>query len=122
MIGTVNKVILIGQVVNDLDIRYISKTDDYWVQFRLGTGPDVNHSLVSRGSQALYCKDLVVSGTRLYIEGVLEYVEQRHPKIKEVRWQSAQIRIVTLQLIDAAERLPYPEDVKKIDFYGKGSR
>lgn len=117
--SVVNKVILIGQVVNAPDIRYISKTDEHLAQFSLETEPKVIHQLVCRGAQALYCKDLVKQGTRLYVEGHLHYVEQRHPQIKECKWQSAQIRILSLQLIDAPERPTYPEDIKKIDFHRK---
>jgi len=85
----------------------------------LETEPDTVHQLVCRGAQALYCKDLVKQGTRLYIEGELEYIEQRHPQVKDVRWQVAQIRIHSLQLIDTPERLAYPDDIKKIDFHRK---
>ncbi|PHR16527.1 MAG: hypothetical protein COA38_21750 [Fluviicola sp.] len=121
LMGAVNKVILVGHVVNAPDIRYISKTDDHLAQLSLETAPDTVHQLLCRGAQALYCKDLVKQGTRLYIEGELEYVEQRPASAKEGRSQSAQIRILSLQLIDGAERLAYPEDIKKIDFRGKKS-
>ncbi|OUR86726.1 hypothetical protein A9Q81_27790 [Gammaproteobacteria bacterium 42_54_T18] len=117
--GVVNKVILIGHVVNEPDVRYISKTDDHLAQFGLETEPSVIHQLVCRGAQALYCKDLVKKGTRLYIEGHLQYVEQRHPQLKDFQWQNAQVRILSLQLIDAPERLVYPEDIKRIDFRRK---
>ena len=117
--GVVNKVILIGKVVNEPDIRYISKTDDHLAQFELETAPDIVHKLICRGAQALYCKDLVKKDTRLFIEGELEYVEQRHPQVKDCCWQSAQIRIGLLQLIDAPERIAYPDDIKKIDFRRK---
>ena len=117
--GAVNKVILIGHVVNEPDIRYISKTDEHLAVLQLQTEPNIVHKLVCRGAQALYCKDLVKVDTRLYIEGELEYVEQRHPKWKECCWQNAQIRILSLQLIDSPERLAYPEDIKKIDFHRK---
>jgi len=117
--GVVNKVILIGHVLNEPDIRYISKTDDHLAQFALETEPGVIHQLACRGAQALYCKDLIKKGTRLYIEGHLQYVEHSHPQLKDFKWQSAQIRILSLQLIDAPERLAYPEDIKKIDFRRK---
>ncbi|OUS30471.1 hypothetical protein A9Q99_05810 [Gammaproteobacteria bacterium 45_16_T64] len=117
--GTVNKVILVGKVVSEPDIRYISKTDDHLAQFNLATKEGVEHLLICRGAQALYVKDLVKSGTRLYIEGELEYTEQRHPQHKDCVWQRAQVRILSLQLIDAPDRPAYPEDIKKIDFRRK---
>lgn len=117
--GTVNKVILVGKIVSEPDIRYISKTDDHLAQLTMVTGDEVEHLLVCRGPQALYVKDLVKQETRLYVEGELEYREQRHPQHKDCTWMQAHIRIHSLQLIDAPERAPYPEDIKKIDFRRK---
>ena len=77
---SVNKVILLGYVGNDPDIRYPEKdrpvafvslaTNDYYA----GTGAEITewHRLVMGGENAHMAEKYIRKGTRLYVEGKLK--------------------------------------------------
>lgn len=112
----------IGTVVEVPKIKYVPKTESWLVEFLLSSQvPDplnpegerlasVMPVAVRRQKLALYLKDVLQPGLRLYIEGTLvprslgrDHSAPYHIDLKEV------------ELIDTPVRPEYPSDIKRID-------
>lgn len=102
---SVNKVILLGYVGNDPEIRYPEKgkaiafvslaTNDYYA----ATGAEVTewHRLVMGGRNAEIAEKYIRKGTRLYIEGKIKSREYED-KLK-IRRRITEIIVDTLELL-----------------------
>lgn len=106
---SVNKVILIGYVGSDPEIRYPEKdrtvafvslaTNDYYS----GTGAEVTewHRLVMGGQNAKLAENYIRKGSRLYVEGRLKSREYED-KMK-IRRRITEIIVDTIELLGRKE-------------------
>ncbi len=102
---SVNKVILLGYVGSDPDVRYPEKdrpvafvslaTNDYYA----GTGAEITewHRLVMGGQNAQLAEKYIRKGTRLYVEGKLKSREYED-KFK-IRRRVTEVIVERLELL-----------------------
>ena len=122
---TTNKYIGIGKVDDEPSIKYVSQTESYLVEFDLEIikeseselAPLVHPIVVRNENLALYLKDTLKKGMRIYLECELLTKSKQHSRTKtsnkkvEVAYY---IDATEIQLIDTIQRTKYPDDIKKI--------
>ena len=128
-LNDINKFIGIGEVFGDPKVKYVPQTESYLVEFQLrsrvedpldpeGDGLVVDYPVVvRREKQALFLKDVLKSGLRLYLEGNL-IPRPLNPQAARAGKSAVipyHIELKEVELIDPPERPAYPEDIKRID-------
>lgn len=102
---SVNKIILLGYVGNDPEVRYPEK-DFAIARFSLATsepkgvaGTEVTdwHTCILRGKNAEIAERYIKKGTRLYLEGKMRYREYED-KFK-IKRRVAEVDVITFELL-----------------------
>jgi len=125
----INKFIGIGEVFGDPKVKYVPQTESCLVEFQLrsriedpldphGEPVIVDYPVVvRREKQALFLKDVLAPGIRLYVEGNL--IPRPASPVASGKGKepatSFHIDVREVELIDPPERPQYPEDIKRIN-------
>lgn len=118
----INKTIQIGVVKEEPRIKFIPKLDAHLIEFNLtvrikdqaihdASSREVDFPIIVRNPRlALYLKDTLQAGARLYLEG------QLIPTPLPLKKGQPAFRIEAREvvLIDKPQRHPYPDGIKKI--------
>lgn len=126
----VNKVLLLGVVGDAPELRY-TPTQQAICTFPLATHREVIHAdgsseqvtdwhtCVARGKRAEYFAGIFQKGSRVFVEGMLEYREVQHRKHKDVVQKKAHIEVQRVEFIDGLVSHEYPQDFPPLGKTGK---
>lgn len=127
----VNKVILLGIVGDAPELRYTTR------QHPIGTFPLATHrqiinvdgereertdwhNIVMFGKKAEYFSSCLKKGSRIYVDGVLEYHDVPHARYKDVILHKTHIEAKRIEVIDGLVLHPYPKDFPPLTYGKKG--
>lgn len=123
----INKVILLGTVGNVPELRYTVH------QHAIGTFPLATHRhvinvdgereektdwhhMVMFGRMAEYFATCLQKGSKIYVDGVLEYHEVPHATYKDVLLHKTSVEVKRIEVIDGMVLHPYPEDFPPLSY------
>ncbi len=123
----INKVILLGTVGDAPELRYTVR------QHAIGTFPLATHrhiinakgereektdwhNIVMFGRMAEYFASCLKKGSRVYIDGVLEYHDVPHAIYKDVILHKTNVEAKRIEVIDGMVLHPYPEDFPPLSY------
>lgn len=123
----INKVILLGTVGGAPELRYTVH------QHAIGTFPLATHrhiinakgereektdwhNIVMFGRMAEYFASCLQKGSRVYIDGVLEYHDVPHAIYKDVILHKTNVEAKRIEVIDGMVLHPYPEDFPPLSY------
>ncbi|MDX1692856.1 MAG: hypothetical protein R3208_03765 [Ketobacteraceae bacterium] len=122
-----NKFLAIGTVDSDPRVKYVPRTQSYLVEFVLNSQIEdpllvdgellaVSYTVVARREKlALYLKDVLQPGLRLFIEGTL-VPRPAAPPAKDHRNQPGfHVDLKEVELIDTPDKPEYPQNIKRLD-------
>ncbi len=117
----VNKVILLGHVGAEPELRYTVQQHPI-CNFPLATHRQARnaegeleektdwHTIVLFENKAEYFANALQKGSKIYVEGILEYHDVPHPKYKDVMLHKCHIEAAWIEVIDGLVKHPYPDD------------
>lgn len=119
----INKVILIGNVGSDPDVRYVKEnqpvahvslaTTEYFTKNAEKSTVTEWHRLVMWGNLAKVAESYIVKGTQIYVEGHLHYSEYED-KNKEVK-KVTEIIVNEMKLLSGTKNRPREKSQSEID-------